>query len=77
VTFASSSSVRNFAEAVGLDRVGPLLENVTVACLGPITAATAAELGLHVAVTPDEYTIEGLVEALVDHFASPDRRFTT
>jgi uroporphyrinogen III methyltransferase/synthase len=77
VTFASSSSVKNFAEAVGIEKARSLLENVTVACIGPVTAETAAELGLNVVVMPDDYTIEGLVAALVDHFAVPDRRSAT
>ena len=38
---------------------GPL-----VACIGPITAKTAEELGLRVDVVASEYTVEGLVGAL-------------
>lgn len=60
LTFTSSSSVRNFlALTQGLDYGAPL-----VACIGPVTAATARELGLRVNVVPEEYTIEGLVEKL-------------
>jgi len=40
---------------------GPL-----VACIGPITAETAEELGLRVDVVAEEYTVEGLVRALVE-----------
>jgi uroporphyrinogen III methyltransferase / synthase len=35
-----------------------------VACIGPITARTAEELGLRVDVVASEYTVEGLVRAL-------------
>jgi uroporphyrinogen-III synthase len=35
-----------------------------VACIGPITAKTAEELGLRVDVVASEYTVEGLVRAL-------------
>jgi len=38
---------------------------VAVACIGPVTAQTARELGLEPAVVAEEYTIEGLLEALV------------
>ena len=35
-----------------------------VACIGPITAKTAEELGLRVDVVATEYTVEGLVRAI-------------
>ena len=61
VTFTSSSTVRNFVAAVGVDRCPP-----TVACIGPITAATARALGLAVDIEATEHTIEGLIDALID-----------
>lgn len=63
VTFTSSSTVRFFLQRIGAD-ANRLLEGVTIACIGPITARTARELGLHVDVVAEEYTIEGLVRAL-------------
>ncbi|HSR30118.1 MAG TPA: uroporphyrinogen-III C-methyltransferase [Anaerolineae bacterium] len=67
VTFTSSSTVRNLADMAreaGLDL--PLaLGHAMIACIGPITAETARETGLPVHVMAEEYTIEGLVEALV------------
>ena len=38
-----------------------------IACIGPITAETARENGLAVDVMAAEYTVEGLVKALVKH----------
>lgn len=35
-------------------------------CIGPVTAKTARELGCNVAATADEYTISGLVKALIE-----------
>ena len=35
-----------------------------VACIGPVTAATARDLGLNVDVEAAEHTIDGLVDAL-------------
>jgi uroporphyrinogen III methyltransferase/synthase len=70
-TFTSSSTVRNLAEMArdaGLE-LGRVLEQAVVACIGPITAATARELGLDVDVEAQEYTVNGLVEALVRHFS--------
>jgi uroporphyrinogen-III synthase len=58
-TFASSSSVRNLHALLGSDF--DRLRDVTVACIGPVTAATARELGLTVAVEPATHTIPALV----------------
>jgi uroporphyrinogen-III synthase len=35
-----------------------------VACIGPVTAATAEEHGLKVDVVAEEHTVEGLIAAL-------------
>ena len=64
VTFTSSSTVRHFVDLLGADAVPP-----TVACIGPVTAATARELGLRVDVEATTHTIPGLVQALEAHFA--------
>ena len=60
ITFTSSSTVDRFVEAVGVASVPPV-----VACIGPITSATAREHGLHVDVEAEVHTVEGLVAALV------------
>ncbi len=63
ITFASSSMVRGFVEAMrsgGLE----LPDGVKVACIGPITAQTAHDLGLPVDAVAKTYTMEGLVEAI-------------
>jgi uroporphyrinogen III methyltransferase/synthase len=65
VTFTSSSTVRNLLEA--LDGDGSGLKSSIIACIGPATAATARELGLHVDLVAERHTVEGLVEALVQH----------
>jgi uroporphyrinogen III methyltransferase/synthase len=62
VTFTSSSTVERFLDAYGPDAVPPV-----VACIGPITAATARERGLRVDVTASVHTIDGLVAALLAH----------
>ncbi|HXH58847.1 uroporphyrinogen-III C-methyltransferase [Iamia sp.] len=64
ITFTSSSTVSRFVGAFGAESVPPV-----VACIGPVTAATARDLGLSVAVQADEHTIDGLVAALVAHLA--------
>ena len=61
VTFTSSSTVRHFVDALA----GALPNRVRVACIGPITAQTARELGLRVDIIAQEYTTRGLVDAIV------------
>lgn len=69
VTFTSSSTARNFAELFTEEERRSLLGSVTVASIGPITAATAAEYGLSTAVMPSEYTIPALARAIEEYFA--------
>jgi uroporphyrinogen III methyltransferase/synthase len=64
VTFTSSSTVSNFVESLGAERTPELMRGVTVACIGPITADTARELDLEPRIVADEFTVEGLVDAL-------------
>jgi uroporphyrinogen III methyltransferase/synthase len=65
VTFTSSSTVRYLLAGLGDDGAS-LLTRPLVACIGPITAKTARELGLRVDVVAAEHTIPGLVEALAE-----------
>lgn len=70
VTFTSSSTVRNFIELVGGEAQARLLiQSVAVACIGPITAQTARDAGLAVAIMPGENTIPALVEAMAGYFS--------
>ncbi|MCU1498124.1 MAG: uroporphyrinogen-III synthase/uroporphyrinogen-III C-methyltransferase [Acidimicrobiales bacterium] len=66
VTFTSSSTVTNLVDAVGVDRVPPV-----VASIGPVTSATAVARGLEVTVEADPHTVDGLVAALVAALAPP------
>ena len=70
VTFTSSSTVKHFMELAG-DGAKEALSRTTVACIGPVTAKTAQNLGLKVAVMAEEYTVDGLIRALEAHFAKP------
>jgi len=71
LTFASSSTVRNFCGLFsGRDEMRRLTAGLVVACIGPITAKTAAEEGLSVTVTAAENTVPALVEAIVEHLST-------
>ncbi len=66
ITFTSSSTVRNLVKLLGGDV--SLLAKPAIACIGPVTAATARELGLEVHVEAKVHSIPGLVEALKGWF---------
>jgi uroporphyrinogen III methyltransferase/synthase len=63
ITFTSSSTVRNFVAAAGTE-----LSGVHIASIGPVTSATARELGLTVATEALVFTVDGLVEAVLALF---------
>ena len=64
ITFTSSSTVTNTIQLLGDDALA-LLGKTKIACIGPITAATAMSAGLKPAIISDVYTTDGLVNAIV------------
>jgi len=68
ITFTSSSTVTNFMQLLPADKTLDLARKTTIACIGPITAKTARDLGLNVDIEAREYTIQGLCEAIVDFY---------
>ncbi len=71
LTFTSSSTVTNFLEIMGRDFTLP--PRVRVACIGPVTEATARKAGFCVDIQQEKYTIDELVQSLVLHFKSDQR----
>ena len=65
-TFTSSSTASNLVEL--LEGNTSALKDATIACIGPITAERAAELGLTADIVATEHTIAGLIEAVESHF---------
>lgn len=70
VTFTSSSTVSHFVHLFGGENLAELLEKTVIACIGPITSQTAADCGLHADIVSEEYTITGLVGAIVKYYQS-------
>jgi len=72
ITFTSSSTVRNFVRLLGLRGARVALKRSTpydgvhTASIGPVTSATLREFGLPVDIEAKEYTIPGLVKAIVE-----------
>ena len=77
VTFTSPSTVRNFARLYGKDQAADLLNSTLVASIGPVTAEAAEQGGIHTSIMPEDYTISGLVRAIVDHFEHERARGTS
>lgn len=74
VTFTSSSTVKNFVELLDSGKANtsgrgrppyPKLDGVRMASIGPVTSATLRELGLRADIRAKEFTIPGLVAAIV------------
>lgn len=70
VTFTSSSTVRNFAAVFADEELPQLLGKARIGCIGPITADTAREYGMMVAVQSSIYTIPAFAEAIVEYFSN-------
>ncbi|RJP41956.1 MAG: uroporphyrinogen-III C-methyltransferase [Desulfobacteraceae bacterium] len=68
ITFTSSSTVTNFKALLPENRFRDLIQNVAIAAIGPITADTARENGFPVHVTADQYTIDGLCDAIMQYY---------
>ena len=73
VTFTSSSTVRNFAELLGKPKPKSL-DGILTSSIGPVTSATLRELGFPVHIAAKEFTIPGLVTAIVESFTARKRR---
>ena len=74
LTFTSSSTVRNFVawlKSCEQGETGPLMDLIMqqtrLASIGPITSQTARELGFKVDIEAKEFTINGLVEAIIQY----------
>jgi len=62
VTFTSSSTVENFVTACGEE----FLHKVKTAAIGPVTAQSLKKFGVEADIVAKEFTIEGLVKAILD-----------
>ena len=61
ITFTSSSTVENFVAAYGVPKI-------PTAAIGPITAQTLKNFGVTPAVIAEEFTINGLIEAIKNYY---------
>lgn len=81
ITFTSSSTVRGLAQSLtamlaegdpeGNADLAGALAGIALAAIGPVTAATLQDYELEASVVAEEYTVPGLVHALVTYFTTP------
>lgn len=67
ITFTSSSTVQFFTRLLDGIQWRKLIEDVRIACIGPVTAQTAKESGITVDIIASEYSTPGLLDAM-EHF---------
>ena len=64
ITFTSSSTVSNFIDIIGRENIDKL-KSTKVISIGPITSNTAKNLGLEVYKEPSNYTINDLINCII------------
>jgi len=67
ITFGSSSAVKNLIDAAG----PAALAHTKIASIGPVTSATIRENGLEVDAEAKQYTMDGLIAALIQAESKP------
>ncbi len=72
IAFTSSSTVRNLAQLFDTHDLSEALTGLVVACIGDITATTAADYGLQIKIQPQQFTIPALARAIADYFSSSE-----
>jgi uroporphyrinogen III methyltransferase / synthase len=68
VTFTSSSTVSNFMSLIDPAEAKSLMDGVVIASIGPITSDTVREFDREPDIEAEEYTIPGLVDALLEYY---------
>lgn len=71
ILFTSSSTVRNLLDVLGQDAADQV-KALDLFSIGPITTRTAERLGLRVAATSPDQTIESLVATVRAYYAPPE-----
>ncbi len=70
ITFASSSTVHNFMQAICEQNIPELIGETVLACIGPITADTLHTYGFAPQIVASEHSIPGLVKEIVAYFTA-------
>jgi len=71
VTFTSSSTARNFVAALDDGQRARITAGARFASIGPITTATAEQLGLAIAAEPQRHEVPALIHAIIEGTNTP------
>lgn len=66
--FTSPSTFENFLQIMKIDHPGDYFKNQKVAAIGPTTRSAIENHKVKVNIMPDEFTINGLINKIVEHF---------
>ena len=68
LTFSASSTVSNFVELIGANRLNDA-RKLPVASIGPLTTRTCRKFGLNVVIEPRDSTMEALIDSIVEYYS--------
>jgi len=66
--FTSPSTFENFLQIMKIEDPVRFFKDYLVAAIGPTTKSSIEDRKVKVDITPDEFTIDGLAKAVVDHY---------
>ena len=66
VIIASASAARSLRRGLG-DAMDSALAGKTIVCIGPVTADEARHAGVPVTLVPQDFSMDGVIDALVAH----------
>jgi uroporphyrinogen-III synthase len=69
--FTSPSTFKNFIEIMEIDLAADYFDGYLIAAIGPATKSAIENRGVKVNVMPEEFTLEGLANAIVNYFNKP------
>ncbi len=70
ITFTSPSTIINLSSmtrSIGLD-LNNLPGDPSFACIGPVTAEAARDLEIPVSIIPEDYSVDGLITAMIQFY---------
>lgn len=67
--FTSSSTVKHFFHLVDREIIANNRKHVKFISIGPVTSATLKEQGFNYDLEADQYTIDGMIEKIKEHFS--------
>ncbi|MCA1057857.1 uroporphyrinogen-III synthase [Rossellomorea aquimaris] len=70
ITFTSSSTVHHFMKVIRQYSLHEHIQDIPIACIGPITKNTAEQYGLNVKICPSVYTVTEMVKEMKDFISS-------